>query len=95
MMNKYQFKLFITGKTTRSEQAIKNLNSICEQKLKGEYEIRIIDILEDPQIAEKEKILATPTLIKESPLPSRRIIGDLSDTEKVLIGLDLITKEPD
>lgn len=88
-MNKYLLKLYITGQTPRSEAAIANLRKICETELNGAYEMVIIDILERPQLAEDEKILATPTLIKELPPPLRRIIGDLSDTEKVLLGLDL------
>ncbi len=82
-------KLYVTGKTPRSESAIANLRRICEEELAGRYEMIVIDILERPQLAEDEKILATPTVIKELPPPIRRIIGDLSDTEKVLIGLDL------
>lgn len=88
-MNKFVLKLYITGQTPRSEAAIANLRKICEMELNGVYEMVIIDILERPQLAEDEKILATPTLIKELPPPLRRIIGDLSDTEKVLLGLDL------
>lgn len=89
MANKYLLKLYITGRTPKSEQCIANLQAICERELEGRYELRIIDVLENPQLAEDEKILATPTLIKELPPPIRRIIGDLSDTEKVLLGLDL------
>jgi circadian clock protein KaiB len=89
-MNRYLLKLYITGYTPRSEQAIANLRRICEQELGGQYEMSIIDILERPQLAEDEKILATPTLIKALPPPLRRVIGDLSDTEKVLLGLDVV-----
>lgn len=88
-MNKYLLKLYITGQTTRSGRAIANLRRICEQELAGQYEIVIIDILERPQLAEEEKILATPLLVKQLPPPLRRIIGDLSNTEQVLAGLDL------
>ncbi|MBF0626654.1 MAG: circadian clock protein KaiB [Magnetococcales bacterium] len=91
--DKYLLKLYITGHTPRSERAIKNLRRLCEQELDGRYEMRVIDILEQPQLAEDEKILATPTLIKMLPPPLRRIIGDLSDTEKVLVGLDLLPVE--
>lgn len=90
-MSKHVLKLYITGNTPRSERAIANLRRICEQDLKGKYEMKVINILEHPQLAEDEKIIATPTLIKELPPPIRRIIGDLSNTEKVLIGLDLQT----
>ncbi len=89
MPNKYLLKLFITGKTPRSELSIANLKEICDRNLNDRYDLVIIDVLERPQLAEDEKILATPTLIKELPPPTRRIIGDLSDTEKVLLGLDL------
>ncbi|NGZ28206.1 MAG: circadian clock protein KaiB [Magnetococcales bacterium] len=87
---KYLLKLYITGHTSRSERAIKNLRRMCQEELGGKYEMRVIDILEQPQLAEDEKILATPTLIKALPPPLRRIIGDLSDTERVLVGLDLL-----
>jgi circadian clock protein KaiB len=79
----------VTGKSPRTEQAIANLRRICDEDLRGEYELQIIDVLENPQLAEDEKILATPTLIKRLPPPLRRIIGDLSDKEKVLLGLDV------
>jgi len=89
MANKYLLKLYIAGRTPRSEKSIASLREICERELAGRYELTIIDILERPQLAEDEKILATPTLIKELPPPMRRIIGDLSDVDKVLVGLDL------
>ena len=92
-MNKYLLKLFITGQTIRSGRAITNLRRILEKELGKEYELIIIDVLEQPQDAEHEKILATPTLIKEFPLPVRRIIGDLSDTKQVLLGLELLHQE--
>jgi circadian clock protein KaiB len=82
-------KLYITGRTPRTETAIRNLREICERELASEYDLQVIDVLERPQLAEDEKILATPTLIKELPPPLRRVIGDLSNTEKVLLGLDL------
>jgi circadian clock protein KaiC len=88
-MDPLSLKLYVTGATPRTEQAILNLRRICETEFGGRYELTIIDILERPQLAEDEKILATPTLIKQLPPPLRRIIGDLSDTEKVLFGLDI------
>ena len=88
-MSKYYLKLYITGQTSRSENAIRNLRQICAENLDEKYEIEIIDILEHPQLAEDERILATPTLIKSLPPPLRRLIGDLSETEKVLFGLDI------
>lgn len=88
-MNKTALKLYVTGQTRRSERAIANLRQLCEQNFGQQYDLTVIDVLEQPQLAEDEKILATPTLIKVLPPPLRRIIGDLSDTENVLIGLDL------
>lgn len=89
-MKNHLLKLYITGHTPRSERAITQLRHICETELAGQYELVIIDILERPQLAEDEKILATPTLIKVLPPPLRRVIGDLSDVDKVLLGLDLV-----
>jgi circadian clock protein KaiB len=79
----------VTGSSSRAEVAIANLRRICEQELRGEYELQIIDVLKHPQLAEDERILATPTLIKQLPPPLRRVIGDLSDTDKVLLGLEV------
>jgi circadian clock protein KaiB len=88
-VDKIRLKLYITGQTTRSVAAIANMRSICAEELKGRYELIVVDVLEQPQLAEDEKILATPTLVKDLPPPLRRLIGDLSDREKVLLGLDL------
>jgi circadian clock protein KaiB len=93
-MDKFQLKLYISGKTPRSENAIRNLRHICEENLHTQYEIEIIDIIEHPELAEDERILATPTLIKALPPPLRRLIGDLSETEKVLVGLDICPYHP-
>ena len=93
--NKYLLKLFITGHTPSAERAIKNIESICMHELDGEYHLEIINILDNPRLAEDERIIATPTLIKVLPAPLRRVIGDLSNTEKVLLGLDLVSvKKP-
>jgi len=88
-MNKYLFKLYITGESPSSSRTIANLRKICDDEMSSEYELTIIDVTAQPQLAEEGKILVTPTLIKEFPLPVRRIIGDLSDKEKVLRGLEL------
>ena len=88
-MGKFLLTLYVTGQTPTAVRAIFNLQRICEEELRGQFEMAVIDVLERPQLAEDEKILATPTLIKNFPLPLRRIIGDMSDTEKVLLGLDL------
>lgn len=89
----YTLKLYVTGKTPRSEWAIVSLRRICELEFPGQYELIIIDVLQRPQLAEDEKIVATPTLVKELPPPLRRIIGDLSNTEQVLIGLDIQSRD--
>lgn len=83
------FKLYITGETLSSRHAIENLRQILENEYAGQYELELIDILKHPRLAEEEKILATPALIKELPEPVRRIVGDLADREQVLLGLDL------
>jgi circadian clock protein KaiB len=88
-LGKYVLTLFVTGRTPRAEHAIANLRRICEEDLRGQYALEVVDVLENPQAAEDEKILATPTLIKRLPLPLRRVIGDLSDKDKVLYGLDV------
>ncbi|MFN2637462.1 MAG: circadian clock KaiB family protein [Gemmatimonadaceae bacterium] len=93
-MSKYLLTLYVTGSSRRAQIAIENLNRICEQELEGLYELEIVDVLENPQRAEDEKILATPTLIKQLPPPLRRVIGDLSDTDKVLLGLEVRPKVP-
>jgi circadian clock protein KaiB len=90
----YLLRLFVTGSSPRAQTAIANLRRICEQELRGQYELEIIDILEHPQLAEDERILATPTLIKQLPPPLRRVIGDLSNKEKVLLGLEVRPDTP-
>jgi len=89
LLSKYILTLYVTGTSPRTKIAIENLNRICSQELEGRYELEIVDVLENPQRAEDEKILATPTLIKQLPPPLRRVIGDLSDKEKVLLGLEV------
>ena len=82
-------RLYVTGRTARADRAIATLRRLCETELKDEYELSVIDVLEEPELAEREKIIATPTLVKRLPPPVRRIIGDLSDKEKVLLGLQI------
>ncbi|MCF8369497.1 MAG: circadian clock protein KaiB [Bacteroidales bacterium] len=89
-MEKYILKLYVSGKTTQSEEAINNLKDICKHNLHNIYDLHVVDVIETPEIAKKDKILATPTLIKSLPSPIRRIIGDLSDKEAVLLGLNLV-----
>ena len=88
----YVLRLLVTGATPNSSRAISNLKEICETYLKGKYELEIIDVYQQPLIAESEQIIALPLLIKKSPLPQKRLIGDMSDIEKVLRGLSLSAK---
>ena len=89
----YVLKLYVAGNTPNSIRALKTLNNILEKEFQGVYALKVIDVLKNPQLAEEDKILATPTLSKILPPPVRKIIGDLSDREKVLIGLDLLYEE--
>lgn len=89
----YVLKLYIAGMTPRSMNAIENIREISETYLKGRYHLEIIDLYKNPILAKGEQIIAAPTLIKKLPAPLRRLIGDLSDKEKVLIGLDLVEPE--
>lgn len=89
----YVLKLYVAGNTPNSIRALRTLRNILEQEFKGVYALKVIDVLKNPQLAEEDKILATPTLSKILPPPVRKIIGDLSDREKVLIGLDLLYEE--
>ena len=86
---RYELRLYVAGVTPRSTRAIANIKEICEDHLKGLYDLQVIDLYQQAVLAEGEQIIAVPTLIKKLPLPLRRIIGDLSDRERVLIGLDL------
>lgn len=85
----YELRLYVAGTTPNSVTALQNLKRYCEDHLKGKYSIEVIDLLENPQLAEGDQILAIPTLVRRVPVPIRKIIGDLSNEEKVLIGLDL------
>jgi circadian clock protein KaiB len=87
--DKYILRLYITGTTKRSVLALTNLKKICDEYLEGRYELEVIDLYQMPSLAKDEQIIAAPTLIKKLPLPFRRIIGDMSNKEKVLLGLDL------
>jgi len=86
----WQLRLYVAGQTARSLTAFANLKHICEQHLGGRYRIEVIDLLERPHLAEGDQIIALPTLVRKLPPPIRKIIGDLSNTERVLIGLDLL-----
>jgi circadian clock protein KaiB len=85
----YVLRLYVAGLTSRSRRAISNITSICEEHLRGRYDLEVIDVFQRPILAREEQIIATPTLVKRLPAPLRRLIGDLSEKQKVLIGLDL------
>lgn len=87
--NRYVLRLYVAGQTPKSVNAITNIRTICEENLKGRYVLDVIDLYQQPLLAQGEQIIAVPTLIKKLPLPLRRIIGDMSNTERVLVGLDL------
>jgi circadian clock protein KaiB len=86
---RYVLRLYVTGTTRNSERAIVNVRKICEEHLRGRYDLEIVDISQHPTLAEGEQIIAAPTLIKKLPLPLRRFIGDMSQTERILLGMDL------
>jgi circadian clock protein KaiB len=88
--DKWVLRLYVAGQTPKSVTAFNNLKLICEEQLKGKYHIEVIDLLKNPQLARDDQILAVPTLVRKLPLPVRNIIGDLSNIERVLVGLDLI-----
>lgn len=88
-MSKFKFELYITGNSIRSELAIRSIRKICEEALQGNFTLDIIDVLENPELAETHKVLATPTLIKRLPPPIRRLVGDMSNTDVVKHYLDL------
>lgn len=88
----YILRLYVAGMTPQSTRAIANVKNICEEYLQGRYELEVIDLYQKPQLAQSEQIIAAPTLIKRLPLPLRRLIGDMSNVERVLVGLDLYMK---
>ncbi len=85
----WELRLYVAGQTPKSLAAFANLKKICEEHLAGEYQIEVIDLLKNPQLASGDQILAIPTLVRKLPEPIRKIIGDLSNTERVLVGLDI------
>lgn len=88
----YHLRLYVAGQTSKSVAALNNLKQVCEQHLAGRYDIEVIDLIKNPQLAAGDQILAVPTLVRRLPAPLKRIIGDLSNTEKVLVGLDIRPK---
>jgi len=87
---RWELRLYVAGKTEKSVTALNNLKRYCEEHLKGQYKIEVVDLMVKPQLAEGDQILAVPTLVRKVPEPIRKIIGDLSDIEKVLVGLNII-----
>ncbi len=90
----YLLRLYVTGSTPRSARAIQNIRAVCERELKGRYELEVIDIYQQPDRVAQEQIVVAPTLVKSLPVPMRRLIGDLSNLDRVLVGLDLIPHKP-
>jgi circadian clock protein KaiB len=86
---RFLLRLYVAGQTSKSMMALANLRAICDEHMPGKFEIEVIDLLENPQLARDHQIIAIPTLVRKLPTPMRKIIGDLSDTERVLVGLDL------
>jgi circadian clock protein KaiB len=91
---RYRLRLFVSGNTSRSTRAIKNIRALCEERLQGRYDLEVIDIYQHPERMKLEHIVVIPTLVKKLPLPIRKIIGDLSDKDRVLVGLDIVGFEP-
>jgi circadian clock protein KaiB len=87
--DKWILRLYVAGRTSKAIIAFNNLKLVCEEQLKGNYRIEVIDLLKNPQLGRDDQILAIPTLVRKLPVPMRRIIGDLSNTERLLVGLDL------
>ncbi len=85
--------MYVTGMTPRSTQAIRNIKRICEEYLKGRYELEVVDIYQQPELAREGELIAAPTLVKKLPVPIRKLIGDMSNTEKVLVGLNIMPKK--
>ena len=89
-LERYTLLLYVAGMTPRSAHAIENIRTICHEHLEGRYELQVIDVSQQPELAKKERIVAAPTLVKSLPLPLRRIIGDMSDEARVLVGLGIV-----
>ena len=91
----YVLRLYVAGTTSKSIRAVANIKEICEASLKNRYDLEVIDIYQQPVLTKGEQIIAAPTLVKQLPLPLRKFIGDMSDTERILVGLDLRPKDQD
>jgi circadian clock protein KaiB len=92
-VGRYLLSLFVTGSTPKSLRAIQNIRAFCEERLHGRYDLKVIDIYQHPEHVKPEQIVVTPTLVKKVPLPLRRLIGDLSNKDRLLVGLDIAVKE--
>jgi circadian clock protein KaiB len=92
-IQEWELRLYVAGQTPKSIAAFSNLKKVCEEHLAGKYRIRVIDLLKDPQLAEGDQIIAIPTLVRALPSPVRKIIGDLSNTDRVLVGLQLLPRK--
>ena len=90
----YSFRIYVTGETTRSWQAVANLHRLCETQLAGRYEMEVVDVVEQPELAERERIIATPTVVRQAPPPTRRVVGDLSDLRLTAVSLGLPAVSP-
>jgi circadian clock protein KaiB len=88
----YFLRLYVAGATRQSSLAIRTIRALCEERLRGEYELEVVDVYQNPALAREDQVVALPTLVKKRPPPARKLIGDLSDTERVLLGLDLQTR---
>src|SRR5580704_10869822 len=89
---RYILRLYVAGMTSRSARAVENVRSFCEKHLEGRYDLQVIDVYQQPALAKSEQLIAAPTLIKKLPLPLRRLIGDMSNEDRVLVGLDLVPR---
>jgi circadian clock protein KaiB len=90
---RYTLRLYVAGMTSRSARAVENVRTFCEKHLEGRYDLQVIDVYQQPALAKSEQLIAAPTLIKKLPLPLRRLIGDMSNEDRVLVGLDLIPRK--
>jgi circadian clock protein KaiB len=91
-LRKWNLRLYVAGQTPKSLTALANLKRICDEHMNGQYAIEVIDLMDNPQLAQRDQIVAIPTLVRELPSPLKRIIGDLSNTERVLVGLDVVPR---
>ena len=90
---KYVLRLYVTGMTSRAQDAIRNIRKICDEELKGRYELEVVDVYQQPELARKEQVIAAPTLIRELPLPLRKLVGDMSNKQKVIVGLEIMPEK--